>query len=559
MKNRKRIKSKVVIAVLLAVSFLMTACGKNSSTATSQNTGGDSSAATTQETAAPTAAQEVQNTDGPVTGGDFSYALATVPTTLDPHKSGWAVETRIIRQIYDRLIDIDSKGEFVPYLAKEWSVSEDGKTYTFQLRDDVTFHDGTKFNAEAVKYNLDRYTNPEISTTGAVRLSPYSSNKVTGEYTIELNLDAPSATFLTNLVHLSIVSPAAAEAEGDQFGLKPVGSGPFIFDSWGEDIVLKRNPEYKWGPSTVENTGAPYLNTLTFKIITEEATRLGAVQSQQVNAAEAVPPQNYVFLQSDDSVQVLKKDVEGLSYTLFFNLAREPWSNLELRQAVQAAIDTSTIIKTIYFDVYGQAYGPVTAITPGYAESLTGVSYYDPEKAKKLLEDAGWVVGDDGIRVKDGKRLTLQYEEASPNREKRNDVAVVVQNQLKAIGIEVNVNISTNLTAKLQAHDFDLWGNNYQSLDPISSLRTFYHSKIQAWTGVNDSGIDELLDSALTETDTAKRNELLKDTQEELVKQVYSIPIYNFTYTVAATSDVKNLKLLTLAIPDFVDVYLKAE
>ena len=235
---------------------------------------------------------------------------------------------RAIRTIYDNLVVQLPDGSIKPWLAKEWSVSKDGKSYTFKLREDVKFHDGTPFNAEAVKYNLDRVIDPATKATAnsLALIRPYSSSEVIDEYTIKVNLNAPSQAFLGNLSQalLGIVSPTAAKKYGDQLGKNPVGTGPYSFVKWDEnaDIVVAKNKDYNWGPDTVENKGAPHIDTITFKIVPEEATRIGSVQSKQVLAAETVPPQNIATLKSDPNQQLLQANTVGLPYTLFSICAR---------------------------------------------------------------------------------------------------------------------------------------------------------------------------------------------------------------------------------------------
>jgi len=372
----------------------------------------------------------------PKQGGELTYALATSPDSLDPHRSGLAVAGRVFRTIFDNLVIQAEDGTIQPWLATEWTVSEDGKSYIFQLREDVKFHDGTPFNAEAVKFSFDRIIDPKTKSGNALSLlRPYVSSEVLEEYTIKINLATPSAAFLSNVSQnqLGIVSPTAVEKYGDQFGKNPVGTGPFKFVSWTEnaDIQVEKNSDYNWGPSNVENKGKPYLDKISFKIVPEEATRIGSVQSGQVLAAETVPPQNIASLKNDPKTQLLTVNTIGLPYTLFFNQRKEPWNNVKARQAVQLAIDVDSIVKTLYLGTYERSWSPLSPGIVGYDKSLEGSVKVDIDKANKILDELGYEKGSDGIRVKDGKQLTLNYVDGSPNREKRNDIAVIVQQQLK--------------------------------------------------------------------------------------------------------------------------------
>ncbi|WP_342552637.1 ABC transporter substrate-binding protein [Paenibacillus sp. FSL R7-0652] len=503
---------------------------------------------------------------GKAEGGNLTFGLATSPDTLDPHRSGLAVAVRAIRTIYDNLVVQLPDGSIKPWLAKEWSVSKDGKSYTFKLREDVKFHDGTPFNAEAVKYNLDRVIDPATKAANSLALiRPYSSSEVIDEYTIKVNLDAPSQAFLGNLSQalLGIVSPTAAKKYGDQLGKNPVGTGPYTFVKWDEnaDIVVAKNKDYNWGPETVENKGAPYIDTITFKIVPEEATRIGSVQSKQVLAAESVPPQNIAALKSDPNQQLLQANTVGLPYTLFFNLRRAPWDNVKVRQAVQSAVDVESIVKTLYLGNYERAWSALSPGILGYDKALEGSITPDINHANQLLDEQGWVKGADGIRVKDGKKLSLRYVDGSPNREKRNDIAAIIQQQLKPLGIAVDIVITKDIASVIyQNWDYDLYGNSQVNSDP-NALYAFYHTSAEGerptLSGLSDPKIDQLLEQGAVETDSAKRVDIYSQIQKYLIEQAVILPIYVFPYTVAASKNVEGIQFDSLGYPLFNDVRIQ--
>lgn len=497
--------------------------------------------------------------------GTLTYALATTPDTLDPQRSGWAVSVRVFGNIYDNLVVQDQDGKIKPWLAKSWTTSTDGLSYTFKLRKDVTFHDGTPFNAEAVKFNLDRIINPATKAANALALiQPYQSSNVIDEYTIKVNLSHPSQAFLANLSQsmLGIISPTAAKKYGEQFGQHPVGTGPFEFVSWEDNasIKLKRNDRYAWGPQTVDNTKAPQLDGITFSIIPEEATRVGSVQSKQVLAAETVPPQNILGLQNSSDQQLLQTDTPGLPYTLFINQRNAPWNELKARQALQSAIDVGAIVKTLYLGTYKQAWSALTPNILGYDASLENKIQPNVERANQLLDELGWTRGADGIRVKDGKRLVLRYVDSSPNREKRNDIAAMVQQQLKAVGIEVQVNITKDIaTIVFQNKAYDLYGNSQVNADP-NALSSFYHTPAagarETLTGYSDPQLDTWLEEGAVTKDSTKRQQIYRQIQERISDQALIIPVYIFPYTVVASKSVHGLHFNYLGYPVFNDVTL---
>ncbi|OWR31532.1 ABC transporter substrate-binding protein [Saccharibacillus sp. O23] len=535
-------------ALALALTTALAGCGPAD--------GGKSAQAASGTTAA----------SAPVQGGELTYALATSPDTLDPRRSGLAVSVRVFGALYDTLLIRSADGSLGPSLATEWKASDDGLSYTLKLRDDVKFQDGTPFDAEAVKFNFDSIIDPETKAANALALlRPYKSSEVVDEHTIKLNLEKPSEAFLGNLSQgmLSIVSPTAAKKEGEDFGKHPVGTGPFKFASWTEnaDIKLERNPDYAWGSAEASNAGAAYLDALTFKIVPEEATRIGGVQSGQVLAAETVPPQNVVALKNDPNAQLLQTNTIGFPYTLFFNLEHKPWNELKARQAVQYAVDIDSIVKTLYLGTYEQAWSSITPGILGYDESLEGKIKPDVAKANALLDELGWVKGADGIRVKDGQKLTLHYVDGSPNREKRNDIAAMIREQLKAVGIETEVEITQDVaTVVYQNWDYDLYGNSQVNSDP-NGLVSFYHStkegERRTLSGLSDPQVDEWLDQGATEKDEAKRAELYKKVQQYISDQALILPVYVFPYTVAAGKSVQGLKFDPFGYPIFNDVYLQ--
>lgn len=536
------------ITMITAFVLLLTGC--SSTTNTSRN--------------AVDTNKKVQSQAKP--GGELTYALATSPDSLDPHRSGLAVAVRAFRTIFDSLVVQAPDNTIKPWLATEWTISDDGKSYTFKLRKDVKFQDGTPFNAEAVKFSFDRIIDPNTQAKNAVALlKPYKSSEVLDEYTIKINLSTPSTAFLSNLSQamLGIVSPTAVKKYGDQFGKHPVGTGPFKFVSWVEngDIVVEKNTDYHWGPSNVENKEAPYLDKLTFKIIPEEATRIGSVQSKQVLAAETVPPQNILALKNDTQTQLLQVNTIGLPYTLFFNQRKKPWDDAKARQAVQLAVDVDAIVKTLYLNTYQRAWSPLTPGILGYDESLKGSVKPDIEKANQILDELGYVKGADGIRVKDGKKLTLNYVDGAPNREKRNDIAVIIQQQLKKIGIDVQINITKDIATVVQKNaDYDLYGNSQVNSDP-NALRAFYHTTtpeeeavVKRLGGGSNPELDRLLEEGTVEQDPAKREEIYKKVQQLIIKDAWILPIYVFPYTVAASKTVNGIKFDSLGYPLFNDV-----
>ncbi|MGG4471157.1 ABC transporter substrate-binding protein [Paenibacillus alvei] len=534
---------KPVLFYIMAVLLVLTACGN-----ANENT---------------SASEDAE----PKEGGELVYGLATAPDSLDPHTSGMAVSTRVNNSIYEKLVYQTENNEIKPWLATSWEVSDDQKSFTFKLRDDVTFHDGSKFNAEVVKYNFDRIVNPETKAASAYALiENYESSEVIDEYTITIHFSEPAATFLSNLSQpkLAIVSKEAAEKYGLSLATNPVGSGPFKFVNLDEnnEIVLERFDDYNRKAPYADHEGKAYLNKLTYKIIPEEATRIGSVQSNQLNAVETVPPQDLKSIKANGNLQIYETQTAGMPYGLFVNPENEPWNELEARLALKETIDVDNIVNTLYLGTYKRAWSVITPTILGYDKALENTEKIDIEKANERLESLGWTKNSEGIREKNGNQLVLRLIDSNVNREKRHDIATIIQQQLKEIGVKLEFTTSAdyyNITKN--GKDYDVIGNSRVAGDP-DVLRLFFHSDNLPENGgsslarLHDSEIDQWLESGELETDAAKRADLYKKVQQKLIGQGYFIPIYVFPYTVATSNEVKGLTFDSQGYPQFNDVFI---
>ncbi|MFP3388286.1 ABC transporter substrate-binding protein [Brevibacillus sp. SIMBA_040] len=536
-------------ALSLITAALLAGCGSNQG----QNS---NSSAPADQTAASAGNEQ---------GGELTYALATSPDTLDAGASGFAVSHRVFRNIFDSLVFQAKDGTFQPWLASSWTKSEDGKEYTFKLRTDVTFQDGTLFNAAAVKANFEHIFAGGRGQSRSL-LGTFSSAEVVDEHTIKIKLSEPFEPLLAGLSSgfLGISSPKAFEQYGDQYGKNPVGSGPFKFVSWTENdqIVLEKNPNYNWGPPGADNKGPSQLDKITFKIIPEEATRIGSVQSGQVLAAETVPPQLITALKNDPNIAVDQSITNGTAFSLYLNTKNEPWNEMKARQAVQLAVDVDTIVQTLYLGTYERAWSALTPGILGYDSSLENKVKPDIAKANQLLDELGWKQGADGIREKDGKKLILRYLDGSPNREKRNDIAAIVQQQLKQIGIQVNLNITKDTNTPITNGEYDIFGNSQVKADPDILRNLFRSDRVFTkggtnWSNVADPKIDELLDQGAAESDPQKRKEIYAQIQEYMIDRAIILPIYVFPYTVAHSKKVEGLKFDLLGYPLLYDVTIR--
>lgn len=504
----------------------------------------------------------------PVAGGELVFAFDGAAITafgLDPHRSAFAPHHRIIRSIFDSLVVLQPGGQVGPWLAKSWEVSPDGLSYTFHLRDDVLFHDGTRLDAAAVKFNFDRIADPKNAFYSASDLGPYAGSEVVDAGTLRVRLSAPFAPFLPNLSKstLGIVSPAAVALYGDKFLVNPVGSGPFKFVSLqpGTEIALARHEGYRWAPAGSANTGPAYLAKLTFKNVPEEATRVAVLQNGQVGAADIIPPQNLLALRKDPNVRIVQGELLNHNYALYLNLGRAPWNDENVRRAFKLALDIDTAVKTVHLGTLARAWAPLSPSIPGYDARFENGWKPDRAESARLLEAAGWKPGKDGIRVKDGKRLTLVFLDTQGNREKRLDLLTVFRRQLADAGFELRIDSlsSGQYLERSAAGDYDLLGGSLFAPD-ADVLRRIHSPQLRSRASVSkidDPALEKLLQDAARELDPAKRWPLYSQAQQLILDKTYSIPVYVLVYFIAASTQVEGLQIDVHGFPVFNNVWVR--
>lgn len=491
---------------------------------------------------APTAApaeqatsEEAPATDtSPQPGGVIRFGQNNEPDSLDPGRTAQASAYTIMMALYDTLTWFDPVSlAFMPGLAESWESSEDGLTHTFTLRQDVTFHDGTPFNAEAVKYSFDRLTDPDFPSPVALsKLGPYQETVVVDEFTAQVVLTAPYPGFFDSISQtwLAIVSPTAAAESGEDFGRNPVGTGYMKFTEWvtNDHISVERNDDYNWGPSFWNHTGPAYLEGVTFVPVADNGARLTAFESGDLHIIEAVPEQDFDRLVAGGEFQMTVSPSQGAPMAFFMNTERAPTDDIRVRQAILHGMGRQDLIDTALFGLYDPAEGPLSPNTLYYSPAVEGMYPYDPERANALLDEAGWVMGNDGIREKDGERLEIDFV----NWPAAQPMVIATQALLNPIGIHVNVAIFDQGTRVQMGHDGEghLFSTGLLDSEP-GAISLFYHSKNLGsfnWARVNDPEMDELLDAQAIEPDPAARAEILAQIQTKVMDQALIYPAYVF-------------------------------
>jgi peptide/nickel transport system substrate-binding protein len=448
-------------AVLLLAGASATACGSSAETATTSN------AASAK----------------PVSGKTLRFAINSDTNCLDPHQSPADTAGFFARPILDSLVALDARGKVYPWIATKWSISKDQRTYSFTLRDDVTFSDGAKLDGAAVKANLDHIVDPKTkSQLAAGTIATYTGTTVVDPTHVEVHFSAPSSAFLPTLAsaYLGLESPATLKQSPEALCKKIVGSGPFV-SSGGyvpqKGIEYTRNPAYAWGPGNAKHQGKAYLDGIAVSVVPEDSSRYGALTSGQVDAIASVPPVNVKSLRSTQGFQVQTASAPGGNYSYYPNGRSGPFRDVRVREAFRAGIDWGTIVSKLYFGVFPPAKGPLSPATVGYDEASESAYGYDKAKAEQLLDAAGWSARDaQGYRTKDGKRLTLVHPYLKAYvREQRDTLADQVQAAAKDLGLElVNRNVTIGDYYKLLGTgSYDLLDLSWQRASP-DALRTLF-------------------------------------------------------------------------------------
>lgn len=465
--------------------------------------------------------------------------------TYDPRVTQSRHESQLIMQVFDQLVGSDENSKPFPGLAKSWDIAPDGMSVTLYLREDVTFHDGTPFNAEAVRFTFDSIADPKLGSQAAVDLlGPYAGSDILGPFTIRVRYTRPYAASIASLAQneLSIVSPTAVQRLGDAgFAQAPVGTGPFRFASWerGRQVVLERNDAYNWAPPFMTHQGPSRVARVVHRFIPDAATRVAALERGEIDIADVVPVLDMRRLNEDRRFKILVGNATGMPLGLLLNTSRGPFQDVRVRQALAYSLDRPRMVQGMFFGLIEPAFGPISKTTPGYWPGVEAMYRPDRNRAIALLEEAGWRMGPGGIRVKDGQRLEALYFVPPPMGQ---DVAVQLQAEARRVGIDLKVeNITFARNNELVfANAYDMLPLRWINADP-SLLEIPFHSRNIPepgrykfnWSRTNDPELDKLLEQGAGEVDPAKRDAIYAEVQKRVMEQALWLPLHNQVQTVA--------------------------
>ncbi|WP_433193468.1 ABC transporter substrate-binding protein [Nocardia sp. CA-107356] len=498
----------------------------------------------------------------PKPGGTLRYGLSQAPTCSDPAQAGTNQTLYVTRQIVDSLTDQDPKtGEIKPWLAKSWEISPDAKVFTFHLADGITFSDGTPLTAESVRNTFD-----SVIKLGAVKAplgSSYLTNYVgttpVDKVTARVEFSKPNAQFLqaSSTAQLGIQGDVTTAEPADQRCLGDnVGSGPFTYTSWRQDAsaTVAKRAGYNWGSAVFAHQGEAYLDKIEFTVVPESGVRTGSLISGQLDAVSDALPQDAPQIEAA-SGRVLSTANPGVPFGFQANVTRGPLRDAAVRQALLPAIDRKQLVDTVLGPQFKPATSTLASSTPGY-QDLSARLAYDPAKARGILDQAGWTPGGDGIRTKNGERLSFSvlFSQAFAGNQA---ILELVQQQLRQVGVELKLDLVSGpeSTARQNVKDFDTTYYNTTRADG-DILRTSFSvdgRNLNARDRI--PALDEVLDGQLSAADTAARTALIRTAQQAVLDAGLWVPTVELSQAIGAAQSVQDLKFEASARLQFFDTW----
>ncbi|MEX3313599.1 glutathione ABC transporter substrate-binding protein [Sulfitobacter sp. PS-8MA] len=443
---------------------------------------------------------------------DLNIAMDQIFQRMDPHNSNYNVDYSVASGVLERLITFDKNMKLVPQLATEWEGSADAKTFTFKLREGVKFHDGTPFNAAAVKANFDRLADQSQNLAKNSLFKVVDTVETPDDYTVVLNLKEPFGAMINTVAHPSVVihSPKALEELGKDVDRNPVGTGPFVFKEWvpGERVVVEKNEEY-W------DSDWPKVDKVTFYPVTESATRVSMMLSDEIQFTHVLPAELAERVNDADSHEVL--EVPGITvWTASMNTKKEHFQDVRVRKAFNLAIDQQAFVDVVYS---GHGIVPDSPIAPDtrFYEAQTPLET-DLDKARALMKEAGYEDGFEiqiwGINNSTGVRM-LQF----------------LQQQLSQINVKVKIvpmegatrseKVFSSMDPETATFDMLMGGWSPSTGDADWHLRPVYATegwipKIYNMAFYSNETVDKAIQDALNTGDAEARGDAYAIAQKQI-------------------------------------------
>lgn len=555
MKRIQRVrgtKALGVIVVLMATS-LVVAC---TSSAESEESLGD---------------------EGGLEANEITYLEPQFFRTLYPPAAGFYPNGAVVNQITDRLLYQDPETlELSPWIATDLpEINEDATEFTFDIRTDVTYSDGTPLTAENVVRNIDLYGqgDDERLLNVSEQISNYDRGEVVDEDTVKFYFSVPSPGFEQAVSSFNAGLLADSTLDLDNEGFAPgnaeavIGSGPFVIDGerLGTDLHLSARKDYDWAPPAHEHQGRARLDGINYVLAAEESMRTGAITSNQVQVVRQVSAPQEPHLEAA-GLNVISRGTNGMNNQLAFRFNHWPFNEKAVREAVIHGVDREQIIHVLFSESYPLATSTMAATALGYKDQSAAYTF-DPELSKQLLDDAGWEVGSDGIRVKDGKQLSVTAKLAMPQPRSR-EVITMVQEQLSEIGVEVRLNSGDQATQdadskdpnKIQLDHTMVGRADYdviKSLYSVNNRDSFINQDEDG--NVLDQHLEDLLSKVVSTAGDERRAAATAEVQHYVTEQAYALPLFEEPVVYAVQPYLKGFNPEAIGRPSFYGAWIDHE
>ncbi|MDK6813743.1 TIGR04028 family ABC transporter substrate-binding protein [Corynebacterium sp. UMB6689] len=496
--------------------------------------------------------------------------------TLYPPAAGFYPNGGVVNQLTDRLLYQDPETlELSPWIATEMpKVNADATEYTFTIRTDVTYSDGSPLTAENVVANFDLFGRGDKSRTltSSEQIANYDRGEVVDEDTVKFYFTQPSPGFLqaTSAYNAGLLSDSTLALDNEGFGpgnaVNVIGSGPFVVESEeiGTDLKLKTREDYDWAPPAAKHQGRAEIDGVHYILAAEESVRTGAILSGQADIARQISAPQEPLLK-EQGVDIVSRGTNSMNNQFAFRFDHPLLQDKRVREAIIHGVDREEILRVLFSESYPLATSSVAETGLAYKDQSAAYTF-DPEESKRLLDEAGWEPGPDGIRVKDGQRLVLRTNTALPQPRSK-EVMTMVQDQLRALGIGIQVNAGDQATQNADAKDINKV-QIYHSMvgradyDVITSLYGINNRDAflnqDAEGNPIDEHLQELLDAVLDTPDKEGRTKATEEVQDYLTEQAYVLPLFEEPVVYAVRPGISGFSPESVARPWFYEVSIDA-
>lgn len=474
-----------------------------------------------------------------------TYLEPNTLTSLYPPTAGFYPNGGVLNQTTDRLLYQDPETlELSPWIATELpKVNADATEYTFTIRTDVTYSDGTPMTAENIVKNFDLFGKGDKfrKLTASEQITNYDHGEVINDHTVKFHFSAPAPGFAqaTSSYNAGLISDASLDFDNSKFApgnaKNVIGSGPFVVaeEKMGTELLLKAREDYDWAPKASEHQGRAYIDGIRYVLASEESVRIGGLLAGQGDIARQIeaPEEKHI---REEGLNVSSHSTNGATNQFAFRFRHPLLQDIRVRQAIIAGVDRDDILKTLFSDSYPKATSVLSSTAKGYVNHEDAYQY-DPEKAKRLLDEAGWVPGLDGIRVKDGKRLSLNINEALPQPRSR-EVITKVQEHLARIGIEITLNPGDRAAQDADSMDMNKVQIRHTMVGraDYDVIKSHLHSENRDallnldpdTEKLGDPELEALLDKIASSPKEADRAQAAADVQQLMADKAYSLPLF---------------------------------